>query len=210
MSFAEDRLVLTPDDIDLSKSPLAGALGAETYVLGAFNPGFTIPACGSTERLHARLVIGGPRAGRLARAGGPPARGARRRRPHPDRGRRAHAAGRALLRGRRRIRRAEPRGGARARRRPGAAARGGGSGGNGIIARAPLGTKPTDPPACSFTSSNGTIVAYVVRTSANSVRVYTVTEAPAATAGAGDLSTTARSGDPVFARHDVPAPAPVR
>ena len=39
MSFAVDRLVLTPDDIDLSKSPLAGALGAETYVLGAFNPG---------------------------------------------------------------------------------------------------------------------------------------------------------------------------
>jgi predicted GH43/DUF377 family glycosyl hydrolase len=41
MSFAEDRLVLVPDDIDLSKSPLAGALGVETYVLGAFNPGMT-------------------------------------------------------------------------------------------------------------------------------------------------------------------------
>ncbi len=38
MSFAEDRLVLTPDDIDLSRSPMAGALGVETYVLGAFNP----------------------------------------------------------------------------------------------------------------------------------------------------------------------------
>jgi len=34
-----DRLVLTPDDIDLSRSPLAGHLDAETYVLGAFNPG---------------------------------------------------------------------------------------------------------------------------------------------------------------------------
>jgi predicted GH43/DUF377 family glycosyl hydrolase len=41
MSFAVDRLVLTPDDIDLSRSPLAGRLDAETYVLGAFNPGLT-------------------------------------------------------------------------------------------------------------------------------------------------------------------------
>ena len=39
MSFPADRLVLTPDDIDLSRSPLAGALAAETFVLGAFNPG---------------------------------------------------------------------------------------------------------------------------------------------------------------------------
>ena len=38
--FAVDRIVLTPDDIDLSRSPLAG-LGAETYILGAFNPGLT-------------------------------------------------------------------------------------------------------------------------------------------------------------------------
>ena len=30
MTFPEDRLVLTPDDIDLSKSPLAGALDCET------------------------------------------------------------------------------------------------------------------------------------------------------------------------------------
>src|SRR3546814_8622513 len=36
-----DRLVLTPDDIDLSRSPLAGHLGIETHVLGAFNPGLT-------------------------------------------------------------------------------------------------------------------------------------------------------------------------
>lgn len=41
MSFPVDRLVLTPDDIDLSRSPLAGHLDAETYVLGAFNPGLT-------------------------------------------------------------------------------------------------------------------------------------------------------------------------
>jgi predicted GH43/DUF377 family glycosyl hydrolase len=36
-----DKLVLVPDDIDLSRSPLAGYLDAETYVLGAFNPGLT-------------------------------------------------------------------------------------------------------------------------------------------------------------------------
>jgi predicted GH43/DUF377 family glycosyl hydrolase len=41
MTFAEDRLVLAPDDIDLSRSPLAGRLPCETYVLGAFNPGMT-------------------------------------------------------------------------------------------------------------------------------------------------------------------------
>jgi predicted GH43/DUF377 family glycosyl hydrolase len=39
--YAVDRLILTPDDIDLSKSPLSGHLDAETYVLGAFNPGMT-------------------------------------------------------------------------------------------------------------------------------------------------------------------------
>ncbi|MBO9518233.1 MAG: glycosidase [Porphyrobacter sp.] len=39
--FAEDRLVLTPNDIDLSRGPLAGHIDCETYVLGAFNPGMT-------------------------------------------------------------------------------------------------------------------------------------------------------------------------
>lgn len=41
MTFPVDKLILTPDDIDLSRSPLAGQLGVETYVLGAFNPGLT-------------------------------------------------------------------------------------------------------------------------------------------------------------------------
>lgn len=36
-----DQLVLTPADIDLSQSPMAGQFDAETYVLGAFNPGLT-------------------------------------------------------------------------------------------------------------------------------------------------------------------------
>ncbi|MBC7985700.1 MAG: glycosidase [Sphingomonadaceae bacterium] len=39
--IAFDRLVFTPEDVDLSRSPLAGHLDAETYVLGAFNPGLT-------------------------------------------------------------------------------------------------------------------------------------------------------------------------
>ncbi len=41
MSFAVDRLVFGPDDVDLSRSPLAGQFDAATYVLGAFNPGLT-------------------------------------------------------------------------------------------------------------------------------------------------------------------------
>ena len=41
MSHLKDFLILTPEDIDLSRSPLAGQLGVETFVLGAFNPGLT-------------------------------------------------------------------------------------------------------------------------------------------------------------------------
>jgi predicted GH43/DUF377 family glycosyl hydrolase len=47
MTYAIDRLVVMPDDIDLSQSPLAGQLGEETYVLGAFNPGMTRLANGN-------------------------------------------------------------------------------------------------------------------------------------------------------------------
>ncbi|WP_374942716.1 glycosidase [Sphingomonas sp.] len=36
-----DALVFTPADVDLSRSPLSGKIDAETYVLGAFNPGMT-------------------------------------------------------------------------------------------------------------------------------------------------------------------------
>jgi len=46
-SFEVDRLVLTPSMIDLSRSPLAGQFDAETYVLGAFNPGMTRLANGN-------------------------------------------------------------------------------------------------------------------------------------------------------------------
>lgn len=40
IAYEIDRLIFRPDDVDLTRSPLA-ALGAETYVLGAFNPGLT-------------------------------------------------------------------------------------------------------------------------------------------------------------------------
>jgi len=38
---SKDALAIVPDDIDLGRSPLAGQLSMETYVLGAFNPGLT-------------------------------------------------------------------------------------------------------------------------------------------------------------------------
>lgn len=41
MSYAVDQLVFVPDDVDLARSPLAGKVDADTYVLGAFNPGLT-------------------------------------------------------------------------------------------------------------------------------------------------------------------------
>lgn len=37
----DDFLIFTPDDVDLARSPLRGTLDTETFVLGAFNPGFT-------------------------------------------------------------------------------------------------------------------------------------------------------------------------
>lgn len=47
MTFPVDRLVFGPDDVDLSRSPLAEQFDAETYVLGAFNPGMTRLASGN-------------------------------------------------------------------------------------------------------------------------------------------------------------------
>jgi predicted GH43/DUF377 family glycosyl hydrolase len=46
-AFAADRLVMTPPMIDPSRSPLAGRIAAETYVLGAFNPALTPLANGN-------------------------------------------------------------------------------------------------------------------------------------------------------------------
>ena len=47
MSYAVDRLIFAPDDVDLARSPLRGHFDAETYVLGAFNPGMTRLANGN-------------------------------------------------------------------------------------------------------------------------------------------------------------------
>ncbi|MEN8225258.1 MAG: glycosidase [Bacteroidota bacterium] len=41
MTFKTDKLVFGPGDVDLKHSPIRKDLNAETFVLGAFNPGFT-------------------------------------------------------------------------------------------------------------------------------------------------------------------------
>jgi len=46
-AFPADRLVFAPADVDLTRSPLAGHFVAETYVLGAFNPGLTVLPSGN-------------------------------------------------------------------------------------------------------------------------------------------------------------------
>lgn len=38
-TYPFDELAFCPDDVDLSRSPMAGQIDVETYVLGAFNPG---------------------------------------------------------------------------------------------------------------------------------------------------------------------------
>ena len=47
MTFSHDALIFGPADVDLARSPLAGKVDAETYVLGAFNPGMTRLANGN-------------------------------------------------------------------------------------------------------------------------------------------------------------------
>ncbi|QJW88290.1 glycosidase [Spirosoma taeanense] len=41
MNFPTDLIIFGPNDIDLQSSPLRTSIQAETYVLGAFNPGLT-------------------------------------------------------------------------------------------------------------------------------------------------------------------------
>jgi predicted GH43/DUF377 family glycosyl hydrolase len=41
MTFDQDHLVFTPLDVDLTRSPLRESIDGGTFVLGAFNPGFT-------------------------------------------------------------------------------------------------------------------------------------------------------------------------
>jgi predicted GH43/DUF377 family glycosyl hydrolase len=72
----DDRLIFTPDDVDLARSPLAGAFDAGTYVLGAFNPGLTILPNGNllllvriAEALREPIVDGKVRSIRWSREG---------------------------------------------------------------------------------------------------------------------------------------------
>ena len=41
MTYPVDQIVFDPTDVDIARSPLAGRISAETYILGAFNPGLT-------------------------------------------------------------------------------------------------------------------------------------------------------------------------
>ena len=43
----DDRLIFSPRDVDLARSPLTGRVDAESFVLGAFNPGLTRLANGN-------------------------------------------------------------------------------------------------------------------------------------------------------------------
>ena len=47
MTGDTDWLIFIPDDVDLARSPLRATLDAETYVLGAFNPGLARLASGN-------------------------------------------------------------------------------------------------------------------------------------------------------------------
>lgn len=76
MNFAIDRLVFGPDDVDRARSPLAGQFDAQTYILGAFNPGLTRLENGNllmmvriAEALCAPIVDGHVRAIRWAEGG---------------------------------------------------------------------------------------------------------------------------------------------
>lgn len=47
MSRSDDYLIFTPDDVDLTRSPLRRSLDCETFVLGAFNPGLAVLPSGN-------------------------------------------------------------------------------------------------------------------------------------------------------------------
>ncbi|MFV2116004.1 tachylectin-related carbohydrate-binding protein [Micromonospora sp. LOL_025] len=68
----------------------------------------------------------------------------------------------------------------------------------------------TDPTAFSFVNANGANVAYLARTPAGSLRLYTVQEPTSWNAGAARARTTSASTErPVFHRHVLPPPPPV-
>ncbi|HEY0699440.1 MAG TPA: tachylectin-related carbohydrate-binding protein [Micromonospora sp.] len=89
----------------------------------------------------------------------------------------------------------------------GETAQGSGAWGTWILADGGFETYATDPTAFSYTGSNGPVVAYVVRSSDDQHRVYTVNESTALTAGSSSgRATGTTGGQPLFTRHELPAP----
>ncbi|WP_433393188.1 tachylectin-related carbohydrate-binding protein [Micromonospora sp. KLBMP9576] len=90
-------------------------------------------------------------------------------------------------------------------------AQGSGVWGDWIPAQDAFETYASDPTAFSFGNANGPNVAYLARTPAGSLRLYTVQEPTAWLAGAGSarLSAAAATVRPTFRRHVLPAPPPV-
>ncbi|MCX4390198.1 tachylectin-related carbohydrate-binding protein [Micromonospora peucetia] len=89
-------------------------------------------------------------------------------------------------------------------------AQGSGTWGNWIPAQDAFETYATDPTAFSFVNANGPNVAYLARTPAGSLRLYTVQEPASWTAGANSARLNSGSvPSPVFRRHVLPPPPPV-
>ncbi|WP_229402678.1 tachylectin-related carbohydrate-binding protein [Micromonospora okii] len=93
-------------------------------------------------------------------------------------------------------------------------AQGSGTWGDWIPAQDAFETYATDPTAFSFVNANGANVAYLARTPAGSLRLYTVQEPSSWITGAAAARTTATAtttptARPVFRRHVLPDPPPV-
>ncbi|MGW4500524.1 tachylectin-related carbohydrate-binding protein [Micromonospora sp. NPDC004336] len=91
-------------------------------------------------------------------------------------------------------------------------AQGSGTWGDWIPAQDAFETYATDPTAFSFVNANGANVAYLARTPAGRLRLYTVQEPSSWITGAAaarTTATTAPTARPVFRRHVLPDPPPV-
>ncbi|MEU6076714.1 tachylectin-related carbohydrate-binding protein [Micromonospora sp. NPDC047074] len=89
-------------------------------------------------------------------------------------------------------------------------AQGSGTWGAWIPAQDAFETYATDPTAFSFVNANGANVAYLARTPAGSLRLYTVQEPTSWIAGSASARTASAAAErPVFHRHVLPSPPPV-
>lgn len=67
-ALADDYLIFTPDDVDLTRSPLRRSIAEPTYVLGAFNPGFArLPNGNLLLMVRVAEALTGPVDGECAR-----------------------------------------------------------------------------------------------------------------------------------------------